>query len=245
VTAVIAAGISVAGAALIALAGYANGAVLAAAVALSVIALASGWAALIDLPHPTGSAVLVGGTGLAALGVAMAVRDAISPLASFTGVIAGAVLAAFGHELMRRDGRIDVVESITGTLSGQVIAVLAAGWVLLPSTPAGVEGVLVAAAGVGAARVATALPWRLLVTAWVGFAFGVVGSTAAALVVETIPLGTAATIGVTVAAAVAALDRLLSADLVDQRSPGLLAAGAAPVCAAGTVAYAAVRLLVQ
>lgn len=244
-TAVLAAGISAAAAALIALAGYANGAVLAAAVALSVLALAIGWATLVDLPARRGSAVLVGGTGLAALGVAVAVRDTISPLAAFSGVIAGAVLAAFGHELLRRDGRTDVVESVTGSLSGQVLAVLAAGWVLLPSTPAGVEGVLVAASAVGAARLATALPWRLLVTAWVGFAFGIVGATAAALVVETIPLGTAATIGVTVAAAVAALDRLLSSGLGDRRSPGVLAVAAAPVCAAGTVAYAAVRLLVQ
>jgi hypothetical protein len=245
VTAVIAAGISVAAAALIALAGYANGAVLAAAVALSVLALATGWAPLIDLPAPRGSAVLVGGTGLAALGVAVAVRDTVSPLAAFAGVIAGAVLAAFAHELLRRDGRTDVVESVSGSLSGQVLAVLGAGWVLLPSTPAGVEGVLVAAAAVGAARLATALPWRLLVTAWVGFAFGIVGATVASLVVGTIPLGTAATIGVTVAAAVAALDRLLSSGLDDRRSPGILAVAAAPVCAAGTVAYAAVRLLVQ
>jgi hypothetical protein len=79
----------------------------------------------------------------------------------------------------------------------------------------------------------------------VGFAFGVVGSTVAALAVGVIPLGTAATIGVTVAAAVAALDRLIGSDLGGQRSPGLMAAGAAPVCVAGTVAYAAVRLLVQ
>jgi hypothetical protein len=83
------------------------------------------------------------------------------------------------------------------------------------------------------------------ITAWVGFAFGVAGSTVAALVVGEIELGTAATIGITVAGAVAALDRLLGSDLDQQRSPGLLAAGAAPVCVAGTVAYAAVRLLVQ
>jgi hypothetical protein len=245
VTAVIAAGTSVAAAALIAVGAYANAAVLAAAVALTVVALAVGWAPLIDLPHPQGSAILVGGTGLAALGVAVAVRDAISPLAAFAGVIAGAVLAAFGHELLRRDGRIDVVESVTGSLSGQVVAVLGAGWVLLPGTPAGKEGMVVAAAGVGAARIAAELPWRVLVTAWVGFAFGVAGSTAAALAVGVIPLGTAATIGVTVAGAVAALDRLLGSDLDGQRSPGLMAAGAAPVCVAGTVAYAAVRLLVQ
>jgi hypothetical protein len=245
VTAVIAAGSSVVAAALIALAAYANGTVLAAAVALPVLALATGWAQLIDLPSPRGSALLVGGTGLAALGTAVAVQDTVSPLAAFAGVIAGAVLAAFGHELLRRDGRVDVVESVTGSLSGQVIAVLGAGWVLLPTTNAGVEGVLVAAAGVAGARIAAELPWRVLVTAWVGFAFGIVGSTVAAIVVGGIPLGTAATIGVTVAGAVAALDRLLGSDLDAQRSPGLLAAAAAPVCVAGTVAYAAVRLLVQ
>jgi hypothetical protein len=245
VTAVIAAGSSVLAAALIALAGYASGGILAAAVALSVIALAGGWAPLIDLPAPRGSMILVGGTGLAALGTAVAVQDTVSPLGAFAGVIAGAVLAAFGHELLRRDGRVDVVESVTGSLSGQVIAVLAAGWVLLPTTPAGVEGVLVAAAGVAGARVAAELPWPVRITAWVGFAFGVAGSTVAALVVGEIELGTAATIGITVAGAVAALDRLLGSDLDRQRSPGLLAAGAAPVCVAGTVAYAAVRLLVQ
>jgi hypothetical protein len=243
VTAVIAAGLSVVSAALIAIAGYAGTAILAGAVALAVLALAAGWAPLLDLPHPPGSIVLVAGTGLVAVGIAFAVADQAQPLAAYAGVIAGAVLAAFGHELLRRDGRADVVESVTGSLSGQVLAVLAAGWLLLPETRVGQEGVVVAAAAVGAARLATALPWRLLVTSWVAFGFGVVGATVAAVAVGGIELGTAAAVGVAVAGAVAALDRLLSADLAAQHQQGLLAAAAAPVCAAGTVAYAAVRLL--
>lgn len=241
-TAVVAAVLSVAAAALIALAGYAGPAILAASVALSVVALAAGWGPMLDLPHLRGTAVLVGSTGLAAVGIALVVSETATPLAAFAGVVAGAVLAAFAHELVRRDGRQEVVESITGSLSGQVLAALAAGWLLLPYTSAGVQGVLVAAAAVGSARLATALPWRMLVTAWVGFAFGVVGATVSALLVGRIPIGTAATIGVAVAGAVAALDRLLTSDLAARHHPGLLAAAAAPVCAAGTVGYAAVRL---
>lgn len=247
----IAAGLSVAGAGLIAVAGYTSGWILAAAVALSVLGLAAGWGPLLHLPHPAGTSVVVAVTGIAGLVVAALVRDQSRPLEAFAAVVALAVLAAFGHELARRDGRPDVVESITGTLAGQVMAILAAGWLLLSQpwqgTVTQTEGrhaVLVAAVVVAAARLASALPWGLAVTGWVGFALGVGAAGVTSVLVDGVGAGRAITTGVTVAGVAAAIDRLLGAELEgDRRSVALLAASAAPVAAAGTVAYAAARIM--
>jgi hypothetical protein len=243
VIALVPAGLSIALAAAIGLAGYSGGWVLALAAALVVLCLAAGWGALLDLPAPTGSGALVALSGLVSVGAALRVADTPQPLSAFAGVLAGCVLAAFAHELLRRDGRADLVKSVTGTLAGQVLALLAGGWVLLPATSAGRDAVLVAACGVAAARLAGALPWPRRVTAWAGFAAGVAGALTASAVVSRVSPGAAAAIGLSVAGSVAALDRLFAEESAGPRTLAMLAAAAAPVAAAGTVGYAAVRLL--
>ena len=70
--AVMAAALSVAAAGLIAVAGYAGGWMLAAAVGLTLVALAVGWGVLLELPNPTGTALLVAASGGASVLVAHA-----------------------------------------------------------------------------------------------------------------------------------------------------------------------------
>ena len=154
------------------------------------------------------------------------------------------MIAAFVHELVRRDGRHELVESVTGTLSGQVLAMLGAGWLLLGDAPIGAATLLVAAVAVASARAATALPWPINVTGWVAFGAGLAGAVLAALTQNGhIDLGPAAAMGLAVAGVVAALDRLLDAQPTGRTGLGLLAAAIAPVLVAGTVAYATVRLM--
>jgi hypothetical protein len=65
---------------------------------------------------------------------------------------------------------------------------------------------------------------------------------AAAAVVSPVHLGPGALIGVAVAAVVAGLDRLLAHAQATRGTAALLASSAAPVAAAGVVAYAVARL---
>jgi hypothetical protein len=242
VTAVLGALVSVALAGLVALCAYSGTTVLAAAVALVVLATALGWAALFDLPGRLGSGVVVAVAGWAGVALALAVQQRVRPLAAFAGLLAAAVLAAFVHEILRRAPREALVESLTGTFAGEVVVVLGAAWLLVPRTGVGGAGVLVGAVAVGAARLATALPWPGSVTGWIGMAVGTVGAVVAAIVVAPLHLGPGALIGAAVAAVVAALDRLLALPAVGRGTAALVASSAAPVAAAGVVAYAVARL---
>ena len=88
-----------------------------------------------------------GALASAVLGAVLAVAPGV--------LLALGVLLAFAHELLRRDGRPRLVESVTGTFTGQAVVVLGAGWVFLPMTADGVGAVAVAG---GAAIVARYLP---------------------------------------------------------------------------------------
>jgi hypothetical protein len=242
VNAVIGALASVALAALVALSAYSGTAVLTAAVALVVLCVALGWPALFRLPGPGGSGAAVAIAGWAAIALALVVQDRVRPLAWFAALLAFAVLLAFGREIARPVPRDGLVESLTGTLSGEVVAVLAAGWLLVPRTALGNAGVLVAAAAVAAARLPAALPWSGALTGWGGLVAGtVVGVVAGRLAVPS-QLGAGVLIGVAVSGVVAGLDRLLSGAPDTKGAATLITSAAAPVAASGVVAYAVARL---
>jgi hypothetical protein len=238
---------SVAAIGLIALGAQAGGAVLAAAIALVVIVIALGWSQLGTMPDATGTGVTVAVTGVAAALVALLSADRARPLLPFAALVAFAVLAAFVHELRRRDGRPRLVESITGTLTGQLVVILAAGWLLLRQTPLGVNGVLVAAAAVTGARLVGALcasaeSIRPLVAGWLAFGVGLGAAVGASFVlVPGLPLRCMMT-GAVVAAVVAGADLLIRHEGRAVTTIALLTAALAPVAAAGTSAYAAALL---
>jgi hypothetical protein len=242
VNAALGAAASVALAGLVALAAYSGSFVLALAVGLVVLATALGWSALFDLPSPLGSAVLVAVSGWAGVGLALAVQHEARPLAWFAALVAACVLAAFVREIVRRPPREALVESLTGTFAGEVVVVLGASWLLVPRTGVGGIGVLLGAVAVGVARLATALPLSGSLTGWIGLGAGTAAAMVVAAVVSPVHLGSGALIGVAVAAVVAGLDRLLAHAQVTRGTAALVASSAAPVAAAGVVAYAIARL---
>jgi hypothetical protein len=227
---------------LVGLSAYSGSFVLALAVGLVVLVTAVGWAALFDLPAPVGSAVLVGAAGWAGVALALAVQHKTRPLAWFAALVAACVLAAFVREILRRPPREALIESLTGTLAGEVVVVLGASWLLVPRTGVGGVGVLLGAVAVGVARLATALPVSGSVSGWLGLGAGTAAAMGAAAIVSPVHLGPGALIGVAVAAVVAGLDRLLAHPQVTRGGAALVASSAAPVAAAGVVAYAIARL---
>lgn len=240
--------VSVAATALLAFAAVAGGPVLAAAIALLVVGVAVGWSRLGAMPDSLGTTVAVVFTGLVGTVIALVSADRQRPLLPFAALIAFAVLLAFAHELRRRDGRPKLVESVTGTIAGQLVAVLAAGWLLLRQTPLGSNGVVVAAAAVVMTRLVSVVCERiealsLITIAWVAFGVGLAAAVAASFVLEPGRLLPSLVMGAVVAAVVAASDLLIAFEGRAVGTVALITAALAPVAAAGTTAYAAAALM--
>jgi hypothetical protein len=243
VTALLAALATVALAALIAVAGYSLTPLLvAAAVGLAVLLLAVGWARLLDLPAPGGSAVAIVITGWSAAALAIRAAGMTRPLAPFAALLALSVLLAFGRELVR-SGRHDLVESVTGTLSGQALALLGGGWVLLPTTQLALTALSAALAAAVAARLVGVMPIPPAFLGWAAMGVGTGTGLAVGAFLGSSRLGALFLVSAVVSAVVAALDRLVLRVLPGRGVPAGLSAGAAPLLAVGTAAYAVARMV--
>lgn len=227
---------------LVAVSAVAGLAPLAAALLLGVVAIASGWATLLSLPTPRGS------TGVIALGGAVAVTaaamtDDAPHLRWLPGVLAVALLVEFGHQLLRRDMRPRLVESVTGVVAALVVAAFGAGWLGARHEDGGLGVVLVGAAAALAASVATGLPWPQRVTGPAAVAGGLAfGALAGALLPDERALGSGL-IGAVVGLVVATSDRLLANLPRSVRTTAAVAMGTAPVVASGMVVYTLGRLV--
>jgi len=223
-----------------ALAGYFHPVALLAVAAALVVVVALGWPELAGLPFRPGSAAVV---GLVGVGGVVAVRYTGTGLSGLAVVLACGLMVAFVNELLRRDGRTRMVESVSGTVAGGVLALCTACWVATESL-AGGEAVVVTGAlalALGAAVSAFELPrWLSAVsTALAATAAG----TLAGLVLPTISLTAGAVLGIAVGVLVAALDALFDSLVELKRVLPSLSAAALPVAVSGAVVYIVGRVL--
>ncbi|WP_028049676.1 hypothetical protein [Cellulomonas sp. URHD0024] len=230
-------------AAAVAVAGYLGGLALAIAAVLLVVVFALGWPALVGLPFRAGSSVVVGVGGTGAV-VVVHLTAAQPYLRYLPLVFAGAVLLAFLNELLRRDGRERLVESVSGTVTGTLVAVAAAGWVATGRTPGGEPLVVVGALAlsVGSVVVAFRLATWLgaLVTSVAAAAAGALGGA----LLKDIDVGPALLLGLAVGVLVATLHALFDElPSLERRWPSL-AAVTLPVTVTGTLVYVVGRVLV-
>ncbi len=147
---------TVAFAALIALTGYASPRFVVLAVALGGLVLAWGWPVLLGLPSPRGTTgVLMGGTVLLAAAVLLTPDDPY--LRWLPAALAVAVIGAFLHQLLRRDGRPRLTESMAASIAG--LAIIAAGTAYAPVPHAldGSHGLACAMAGLAVGALADPL----------------------------------------------------------------------------------------
>ncbi|MGY4645134.1 hypothetical protein [Cellulomonas sp. URHB0016] len=229
-------------AALVAVAGYFGGIYVAGAAGLLALLFAIGWPTLAGLPFRPGSAAVIALGGLGAVAVVHLVLG--EPyLRDLPVVLAGAIGLAFVNELLRRDGRPRLVESVSGTVAGTAVAVAVTGWVATGRSPGGASLVVAGATAlaVGSAVVAVSLvPWlgAIVTTA----AATAAGALAGALLPDMKVLPGAATgfaVGVLVAALHALFDRLPALS----RRTAALAAVTLPVTVTGTLVYVVGRVL--
>lgn len=234
---------TVAFAALVALTGYASPGFVALAVALAGFVLAWGWPVLLSLPSPRGtSGVLAIGTVLMT-GTALVTRD--DPyLEWMPAALAVSVIVAFLHQLMRRDGRPRLTESVAATISG--LAIISAGTALapIPHMLAGEHALAATMAGLGVGALADPCISMRRLRRWALF-IAMVGGGAAAMVVSALagaPMaGPAALLGLLAAAISHAARRVLAPLPATAMPRAQLAAAATSSLLIGVVVYVVVR----
>lgn len=211
--------------------------VTAVVVGVAVLVFAWGWPHLLGLPGAPSTSIVVALVGIASV-VGCTVMASARPVVPALGL---GVLAAFLQQMLRKDGRENLTDSIAGTVSGLVIAASGGAWVALEPMAGGVETLLVASAAMCAGALAHFLPAARPV---------VVG--AIMLLAALVGLGVGALLHVSLIAAGAvglAVGGLMAACLVvfvrgaDAHAAAVPAAALAPLLAIGLPVMQAVHLL--
>jgi len=210
---------------------------------VAVCLLAGGWPAIAGQPMNGGTPVVLGATGIVALIAAW--RTATDPIMRFVAVgIAMALAMSFLAEMLRKDGRPGLVNSLAASITGAIIATGMAGWVAAVRSATGAALVITGALALVFASAVVALPihpgWlAAAITVWVAAGVGLL----AGFFVPHAGWDIGVIAGATAGAAVAAFRVLLSDEhRYKQTIPGI-AAAIVPVAATGILMYALKWLL--
>ena len=214
------------------------------ALAFLGIVLGWGWPVLLGAPSPVITSVIIGIGAVAVEAVAALTRN--EPFLRWVPVAAAvSMLAAFLHQILRRDGRARLTYGAATTISGLALATTGAPLAVLPAYRSGEDYVLAAGAALALGALVELLGhwpgWRrwLLLPVIVAGAAGALG---VALAVGHVPMVAAAILGVLVAAVSHALRRVLTPLPGAGALQARMAMGAASVLVVGVVVYIVTRL---
>jgi hypothetical protein len=156
--------------------------VLVLAVAVAQLLLAAVWFGALEA---TGGVIgrLRAAAAAVAADIAVLSSDDSRPMAHVGPVLAVTLLAAFGQQLVRRDGRERLTGSLTATGSAVVVGGLGAAWPALDAGRDGTALAVVAAVAVAATPAADLAGGRLALPRWASAVVAALGTGAAALVV--------------------------------------------------------------
>lgn len=230
------------GAALIAGAGVLGEPWLTLAGVIAALALAAGWPLLLGLPTPpaTAAVVALGGAG-GVLAVGLTGGD--PALRGLPEVVAVAVLLAFVAELVRTDGRRQLVESVAGSVTGVLVASAAAGWVGALRTPGGAGLVVTGALALVFGAFVSAVPFGGWTSAALTVFASVAGGVGAGVVMPRVEPAAGAVLGLAVGLLVAVLHALFERVPALSRRLAGVAALLLPVTVSGIVVYVVGRVL--
>lgn len=208
-----------------------------------VVAVAVGWPSLVSLPVRLGPSVVIGLGGIGAV-AAITATEGEPFLRELPLVFALAIVLSFVHELIRRDGRERLVESVSGVVAGVIIAASVAGWIAAGRTTGGVDLVVTGAVALAVGSAVSALP----VAGWAG-AFATLAAAAGAgagagLLVPGIEPQVGALIGLAVGILLAALLELFDGLESLRGRWASIAAIVLPVTVTGILVYVVGRVLV-
>jgi hypothetical protein len=233
-------------AALLVLALLADPVLLAAGLAWAGIVVAWGWPSLLGSSSRFGSSLAIGVTGVLAPIAAVATTDEpylrLVPVALVVGL---AIM--FGHQMVRRDGRPRLTESIGITSLGLAVVALGTTWMPLSRTDRATDIAVIGLVSIGVASLADLVagfarvrPWMLPLAMLLGGA----GAMVAAAVAGSPAPGPAALVGFLCAAVSHATRRMLSVLPAVTSVRGQLSTAAASLLVPGVVAYGLALVIV-
>lgn len=211
----------------------------------AVCVLAGGWPRIAGQPYQSGTPIVLGATGLLAL--LMAWRTQVEPYTRFVAVgIAMALALSFLAEMLRKDGRLNLVNSLSATVTGAIIAAGMAGWVAAARSPAGAALVVTGALALVFAAAVVALPihpgWlAAAITIWVSSGVGLLAG-------HLVPHSTwdrGAIAGASAGITVAAFRVLLSDERRYRQTIVGIATAVVPVAVCGILMYALKAVLLN
>lgn len=201
-----------------------------------------GWTRLLQVPVGWGVGWVVTGTG--AVGALVVAVGGAEGLVWVPTVLALGVIAAFVHQMGRRDGRPRLVESVSASVTGQAVVLLGTGWLVADvGTGSAAPGVL-GGLGCAVAALTMTLPWPRALTLPLSVLGGVAVAGAVASSVDslTVEVAQALVVGAAAAATTAGLHVLLHRQPTTSHRRAAISAGAACVLAAGLAVHVAARL---
>jgi hypothetical protein len=219
---------------------------LAAVLASTSLLLAWGWPRLLGSSSRFGSSFAIGVTGLLAATATALTTD--QPYLRLVPVALAVGLGLmFGHQIVRRDGRPRLTESVGVTSFGLALVALGSAWAPMARSGPAIDLAVVAGVALAASTLADlvvvyerARPWMLPLAMVLGGAAGIVAAS-----VEGSPgAATAALTGLVVAGVAHALRRTLTVLPGIGFLPSQLATAAAGLLVPGVVAYGLFLLLV-
>ncbi len=226
-------------AALLVLAALADPVLLAAGLAWAGLVLAWGWPTLTGSSSRFGSSFSIGVAAVLVPAAAAATSgEPYLRLVPVALVVALAVM--FGHQIVRRDGRPRLTDSVGSTSLAIALVTLGVAWLPLSRSQLGTELAVVALVSIGAASLGDLVVALPRVRAWtlpLAMVLGAGGAVAAAAVVGSPSAGSAALVGVLCAAVSHSLRRVVSVLPAITSVRAQLACAASGLLAPGVVAY--------
>ncbi|WP_380165292.1 hypothetical protein [Jannaschia sp. R86511] len=211
---------------------------------LVVAAVGYGWTRLLQVPVGWGVGWVVTATG--AVGALVVAVGGPEALVWIPTTFALGIIAAFVHQMGRRDGRPRLVESVSATVTGQALVLLGTGWLVADAGTGNVGPAVAGGLGCVAAALTMTLPWPRALTLPLSVLSGTLLAGAVASAVASLPVGVpeALVIGGVAGASTAGLHVLLYRQPTTSHRRAAVSAGAACVLAAGLAVHVGARLTV-
>ncbi len=226
-------------AALLVLAVLADPVLMAAGLAWAGLVIAWGWPALTGSSSRFGSSLSIGIAALLVPAAAAATTE--EPYLRYVPVALALALAVmFGHQIMRRDGRPRLTDSLGSTSLAIAVVTMGVAWMPLSRTPRGTELAVVALVSIGVASLGDLAVGFSRLRAWslpLAMVLGGGAAIAAAAVVGSPGAGSAALVGLLCAAVSHSLRRVLSVLPAITSIRGQLASAAAGLLVPGVIGY--------